>query len=46
MIWQVALQRVQSGLENRLALEVASRLELEEALKAGVDMLALTNSKR
>lgn len=41
-----ALQAVQTGLENRLSVEVAHRLQYEEAIKAGIEMLGLTNAKR
>ena len=41
-----ALQNVQANLEDRLSVEVANRLQIEEAFKSGIDMLASIKSKR
>lgn len=42
----VALQGVKATIEDKYALEVAHRLELEESLKSGAEMLGMTNSAR
>lgn len=41
-----ALQNIQASLEDRMAIEVGRRLELEEAIKAGANMLGSTTSLR
>jgi len=42
----LALQNIENSLEERVTIEVSQRLEIEEALKVGADMLGAISSMR